>query len=53
MNSKEEVTTSKNKFQVPKSPNLVESFLNEQFKKLMTPDAWGLNSRIKRTFTRP
>ncbi len=32
---------------------LIQRFLLEQFDKLSNQEALGLNSRIKRTFTRP
>ncbi len=33
--------------------NLVQSFIVEQFNKLSRQENLGLNSRVKRTFTRP
>ncbi len=38
---------------VNESKNIIESFIVEQFSKLALNENMGLNSRIKRTFSRP
>ena len=53
MTTKNELTEIKSEVSVSEPKNLIQSFLEEQFDKLSLQNNWGLNSRIKRTFSRP
>lgn len=53
MTTKNELTDTKSEVSVSEPKNLIQSFLEEQFDKLTLQNNWGLNSRVKRTFSRP
>jgi hypothetical protein len=53
MINKNELIESKSEDSVNEPKNLIQNYLVEQFDKLTAQDNWGLNSRVKRTFSRP
>lgn len=53
MTTKSELTEVKSEGLASEPKSLVQSFLEKQFDKLSLQEDWGLNSRIKRTFSRP
>ena len=53
MINKNELTEATSEESVSEPKNLVQTYLAEQFDKLTAQENWGLNSRIKRTFSRP
>jgi hypothetical protein len=53
MINKNELTESKSEESVSEPTNLIQTYLVEQFDKLTSKNNWGLNSRVKRTFSRP
>ena len=53
MTTNNELSETKSEVSGGEPKNLIQSFLVEQFDKLAMQNNWGLNSRVKRTFSRP
>ena len=53
MTTNNELNEAKSEGLASEPKSLVQSFLEQQFDKLTLQDDSGLNSRIKRTFSRP
>lgn len=53
MTTNKELSETKSEVSGSEPKNLIQSFLEEQFDKLSLQNDWGLNSRVKRTFSRP